>query len=114
MAAMKDDPQKNEVERFLVDGLVKVVEAHAARTGTLLSSVGRYAVADGRLFERLEAGGSLTVRQWGRVLQWVFDRWPVTEPWPADVVRPAKRYPVPTRKMGRPSAKLHGVLPPSR
>jgi len=101
---MNRDDEATQIESYLVDGLMKVVAAHAARNQIEISTVGYYAVGDARLFQRIEDGGSMTVYQYGRVLHWIYDRWPDDVAWPVGVIQPGRRRPVVSAPVrGRPS-----------
>ncbi len=68
--------------------IIKQAEAYCAHTGRTLSTVGSYAVRDGKFFERLKGGGGCTLRTADRVVMWFSDNWPTDLEWPSDIRRP--------------------------
>lgn len=70
--------------------LLKLAATYVDHTGYQLTTVGAYAVNDGKFFQRIEAGGSCTLRTAGRVVCWFSDHWPADLAWPADIPRPAQ------------------------
>jgi len=100
-SSMATTSDRTEIEQFMNAGLVKVARAHGKRTSIKLTSIGVYAVGDARIFGKILEGRPITTRQWSRILQWIYDRWPETVAWPADVMRPAYRNAVIVRKPGR-------------
>ncbi|MBR9819378.1 MAG: hypothetical protein GYB51_00085 [Rhodobacteraceae bacterium] len=69
--------------------IIKQAEAYCAHTGRTLSTVGSYAVRDGKFFDRLKNGGGCTLRTADRVITWFSDNWPSDLTWPTDIPRPA-------------------------
>ncbi len=68
--------------------IVKQAEAYCAHTGKTLSTVGSYAVRDGKFFLRLGNGGGCTLRTAKRVIEWFSDNWPTDLEWPREIPRP--------------------------
>lgn len=71
--------------------LVGVARAYAKATDLELSSVGMYALRDGRFFERIKPknGGKFGMDTYDRAMQWFSDRWPEHAKWPDGTPRPA-------------------------
>jgi len=71
--------------------IIKLAEAYSAHTALKLSTIGAYAVNDGKFFPRLSDGGECTLRTAKRVLSWFSTNWPDDLEWPRDIQRPVKR-----------------------
>ncbi len=71
--------------------IIMQAEAYCAHTGRTLSTVGSYAVRDGKFFDRLKNGGGCTLRTADRVIAWFSDNWPSDLAWPSEVARPTPR-----------------------
>ncbi|UXU74327.1 MULTISPECIES: hypothetical protein [unclassified Paracoccus (in: a-proteobacteria)] len=72
------------------DHLVSIAQRYADHRGYRLTTVGAYAVNDGKFFDRLLAGGSCTMRTADKVLRYLASHWPVDLEWPRDIPRPDK------------------------
>lgn len=59
-------------------------------TGLKPTTVGNYAVNDGKFFERIEAGKTCTIATAHKLLSWMSVAWPSDLEWPRDIPRPAK------------------------
>ena len=73
-----------------VDSLVRVAQAYAGHMSLKLSTVGAYAVNDGKFFTRIATGGGCTLRTAQRLLDFLDERWPADLEWPAGIQRPEK------------------------
>lgn len=65
-------------------------DAYCAHAGLKPSTVGAYAVNDGKFFQRIEGGGGCTVATAEKVGHWFSENWPVDLQWPRSIPRPAK------------------------
>lgn len=68
--------------------LLHLAGNYAAHTGKKPSTLGVYAVNDGKFFGRLQAGSSCSLRTADRVLNWFHENWPDDLAWPSDIPRP--------------------------
>ncbi len=73
--------------------LISLAERLNRDTGLKLSTIGTYAVNDGKIFTRWGHGGSCTLPTSERFLQWFSDNWPDDLGWPSDIPRPPKSQP---------------------
>ncbi len=71
--------------------LVIQAEQFSAHTGKTLSTIGSYAVRDGKFFARLQDGGDCTTKTVNKVVQWFSDHWPTDLAWPSDLPRPTSK-----------------------
>lgn len=68
--------------------LIRVAKGYGDHVGLKLSTIGAYAVNDGKFFERLEAGGECLPRTAMKLLNYLAEYWPDDLEWPADIPRP--------------------------
>jgi hypothetical protein len=68
--------------------IIKQAETYSAHTGKALSTIASYSVKDGKFFDRLNNGGSCTLRTADNLIQWFSENWPEDLEWPADTPRP--------------------------
>ena len=87
--------------------LVRLAESYASARGLTVATVSLYAAGQGRLFERLRNGASITTRRAARIVQWFSDHWPGDAAWPADIPRPA---PSPDSPAARPPEPVDDPL----
>lgn len=73
-----------------IRNLLTLAETYSAHTSLKLSTIGVYALNDGKFFLRLQDGAGCTVRTAERAAQWFSDNWPADVAWPRDVARPPK------------------------
>ncbi len=73
-------------ERFLLD----LAEAYSVQKGLTLTTVGTYAVKDGKFFNSLVDGKSCTLRRAKLVVDWFDAKWPADLEWPRQIPRPPK------------------------
>lgn len=73
------------------DHILTLAKRYAAHKGMKISSLGAYAVNDGKFFARLENGGSCTLRTAEKVMVYFRDVWPADLEWPNEVARPAAK-----------------------
>ena len=67
--------------------LYRLARKFADHRGLSLATVSNYVCGHARLFVRLEAGHSCTLRTYARAVQWFSDHWPTDLDWPADIPR---------------------------
>lgn len=60
-------------------------------SGVSERTLGRAAIKNPLLFERIRQGKGFTVRIYDDVVQWVSDNWPAGLDWPKDIERPAPK-----------------------
>lgn len=70
--------------------IMDLAETYSAHTGRKLSTLGAYTVNDGKFFDRLEGGGSCTLKTAARVVRWFSETWPDDLEWPRHIPRPPK------------------------
>lgn len=70
--------------------LLSLANAYSAHTALKLTTLGAYAVNDGKFFARLEDGGECMPRTAKKVMRWFSEVWPEDLAWPRDIPRPAK------------------------
>ena len=69
--------------------LEHLAQAYSRHTGLKISTVGSYAVNDGKFFLRLKDGASCTLRTAYKATAWFHENWPADLEWPSDIPRPA-------------------------
>lgn len=72
------------------DSLINLATMYAQHVGHRLSTVGAYAVNDGKFFERLSAGRSCTFKTAEKAVRYFDAVWPADLAWPTDIPRPPK------------------------
>lgn len=70
--------------------MIEQAKTYSEHTGRALSTIGSYAVRDGKFFDRLQSGGGCTLKTAGRLLSWFSDNWPSDLEWPRSIPRPQK------------------------
>jgi hypothetical protein len=70
--------------------ILTLAKSYAEKRGLKLSTVSTYATGDGRVFERLSAGRTCTVRRAEKIALWFSDHWPEDLAWPSDIPRPKR------------------------
>ncbi|MBD3787214.1 MAG: hypothetical protein IE922_09625 [Sphingomonadales bacterium] len=75
--------------------LTNLANAYAAHRGLKLSTLGVYAVNDGKFFGRLAEGFDCRTKTAAKVAAWFAANWPSDLEWPRDIPRPA------AQKVGR-------------
>jgi hypothetical protein len=68
--------------------ILALARAYAAATNLALTSVGKLAVGNDKIFVRLANGSGANVLSVERAAEWFNANWPDDTPWPADVPRP--------------------------
>ena len=72
--------------------IVKLAEAYSAHCNLKLSTLGVYAANDGKLFSRLNEGGSCTLNTATKILAYFDTHWPTDLKWPEALIpRPSKK-----------------------
>jgi hypothetical protein len=77
--------------RMSADDLLRLARAYSDHVGRSLVTVGLKAARNDKVFTRLAAGKTCTVRTLERAAVWFADNWPHDLPWPEGVPRPAGR-----------------------
>jgi len=72
------------------DTLIFAAKLYSEHSGRRLSTIGAYAVNDGKFFDRIEGGGSCTLRTAQKMLVWLSEVWPGDLDWPDDIPRPVR------------------------
>ena len=70
------------------DDLLCLARAYSDHTGIALTTAGVRACRNDKLFVRLAAGKTCTVRTLDRAVSWFAANWPDDLAWPPDVPRP--------------------------
>ena len=70
--------------------VLEIAERYMRASGIAPSTLGRKAVHNSSVLERIETG-RVTVRTLTRLLQYLSDNWPAHLEWPRDVERPQPR-----------------------
>ena len=83
------------MEHELKANLLALLDAYKAGGGAYTEgTIGRYAAADSRFFERCRsAGGSFTVRKYDEVVAWFATNWPAGIPFPPGGFPPSSPQP---------------------
>lgn len=68
--------------------LLSVSARYCGSTGMSKARLATLIANDGKFFDRIEAGGSFTIRTHERAMRWFSDNWPVGTAWPEGVARP--------------------------
>jgi hypothetical protein len=68
--------------------LIRLGRLLAQHSGHSLQTIATYALANSRFFDRLDAGGSCTLKTAGKLGRWFSENWPQDLEWPRDIVRP--------------------------
>ena len=74
-----------------IDDLIRLAETYAQAKRLSLTTVSLYAAGQGRFFDRLKAGRTLTYSRAAKLSQWFADNWPTGTAWPKGIKRPAKQ-----------------------
>ena len=67
-----------------------------------------------RLFQRLAAGASCTLRTLAKAIQWLSDHWPADAEWPPDIPRPSPATPPEIPAPAPPPAPIHEATAAAR
>lgn len=68
--------------------LIELSNLYCAATERTRSAVSKRVFNDGKVFDKLLAGGDLTTSRHQRALRWFAENWPDGAEWPSDVPRP--------------------------
>jgi hypothetical protein len=74
------------------DDLLRLARAYSDHVGRSLVTIGVKAANNDKVFTRLAAGKTCTVRTLERAACWLAAHWPADLPWPADIPIPARRH----------------------
>jgi hypothetical protein len=85
--------------------ILQLARAYAQATDLKLSSVGKRALRNDKVFVRLAAGKGCHSKTLDRAERWFIENWPPGVPWPDAVPRP---------RLSRPAATIHDNLRDSR
>lgn len=77
----------------LAQALLRCSDAYCAAKGLARPTVSALILKDSRAFDRVANGGSITIRNFERVMQWFSAQWPDDLPWPDDIARPSQTEP---------------------
>lgn len=69
--------------------LLRCVDAYCQAKNLARPTVSAQIVRDSRAFDRVAAGGSITIRNFEKSMRWLSDNWPDGLDWPSGVDRPA-------------------------
>ena len=83
------DISRYECQMDLKRDMLATCESFCERTGKKPSTVGTYAVNDGKFFDRLGGDAKFQFDTYQRVMQWFSDHWPSDAAWPEGIHRPA-------------------------
>jgi len=72
----------------LTDDLLRCAESYCEARKIALPTLSTQILNDGRTFDRIAAGGSLTVRNFERCMVWLSAHWPDDTAWPEGIERP--------------------------
>lgn len=81
-------PSKRTRSSMDIESLKGAAQAYASHRDLKLSTIGAYAVNDGKFFYRLAKGGGCTLRTANRLLTFLAINWPEDLEWPSDIPRP--------------------------
>ena len=70
------------------DQVLRLAQAYCAISGLSLTTVGRRACDNDKIFNRLAAGHGANVLAVERAFHWFHENWPSDQPWPEDLPRP--------------------------
>lgn len=73
---------------YSIQSVLFLSRRYAGARNIEMSTLGRHAAGNSKLFERL-THGRVTIRTVDRVVQYLSDHWPEGLEWPADIPRPA-------------------------
>lgn len=68
--------------------ITKLASVLSEHRGLKLSTIGAYALRDGKFFKRLDRGGGCTLRTAARLTEWLSQNWAEDLEWPSDIPRP--------------------------
>lgn len=75
-------------EPIFASNLLKLAARYAAAKGLRTSTVGYYFASDDKVFARIEAGGSFSVRAYDDMIARFSVTWPPGLEWPNEIPRP--------------------------
>lgn len=74
--------------------LIELSNLYCTATERTRSAVSKRVFNDGKVIDKLHAGGDLTTSRHQMALRWFSENWPENALWPADIERPpAQRVP---------------------
>ncbi|MGK8234011.1 hypothetical protein ACLGGT_07485 [Roseovarius sp. MS2] len=68
-----------------------LASSYSSHTGLKVSTLGVYAVNDGKFFLRLIGGYDCRTKTAQKVAEWFSDNWPTDLEWPRDIPRPSAK-----------------------
>lgn len=77
----------------LASSLLRVSDAYCEAKDLARPTVSALILKDSRAFDRVADGGSITIRNYERAMQWFSNHWPQDLPWPREVSRPVPSEP---------------------
>jgi len=72
----------------LAQTLLRCVDRYCEARKLARATVSTLALNDGRTFDRVASGGSITIRNYEKSMRWLSANWPADVAWPAGVPRP--------------------------
>lgn len=73
-----------------ITALIELADIYCAATGRTRMAVSKRVFNDGKVLDRLSAGGDLTTSRHQMALRWLSDNWPEATPWPPNIERPSQ------------------------
>lgn len=74
----------------LAEILLRCADAYGEAKKLARPTVSALILRDSRVFDRVDRGGSISIRNFERAMQWFSDHWPDATPWPDGIDRPAR------------------------
>lgn len=72
----------------LVSQLIELSDIYCAAAAKTRSAVSKRVFNDGKVIDKLIAGGDLTTSRHQMALRWFSENWPPHTPWPKGITRP--------------------------
>lgn len=80
----------------LAQTLLRCSDVYCEAKNLARPTVSAQILRDSRAFDRVASGGSITIRNFERALQWFSDHWPADVTWPDGIPRPMLSDTVPS------------------
>jgi len=71
-----------------ISQLIEISNLYCAATARTRSAVSKRVFNDGKVIDKLHAGGDLTTSRHQMALRWFSANWPENVQWPSDIDRP--------------------------
>lgn len=85
---MRENPRIYARTMDLHQTLLRCVDAYCEARGLARATVSGLILKDSRAFDRVAAGGNVTIRNFDRAMRWLSANWPENTPWPEGIKRP--------------------------